>query len=410
MDSLTQIVLGAACGEAVAGKKIGNRALLWGAFGGTIPDLDVLSSFLTDEMTALAFHRGFMHSILFACLFPWVMAWLAHRLYGREIYRSAHYKKTAYGLLILVLLGVGAGINRIPLMMGNSLNYMLLGATIAISLAILWALWKFWVSRDQEQVNGSYTLWVQVFFWSIFTHPILDAFTGYGTQLFAPFSDYRVQWDTVSIVDPMYTVPFGLCLIVLSFLHRQNKWRSLINWAGIAWSCMYLAFTVSHKVKVNEIFAQSLKTQNINYQRFTTGPTIFNNTLWKGTVEADSCFYFGMYGFNDKQEAVQKFERLPKNQDWVNESNMVPRDLRILRWFSNGYYNVVADSDGKLIFNDLRFGLTSEDYRGLESYIFSWNLVPDEKQGGILSARQLQEPRGDPDKMLTELRQRIQGK
>ena len=44
MDSLTQIVLGAACGELAAGKKIGNRALLWGAIGGTIPDLAVLSN------------------------------------------------------------------------------------------------------------------------------------------------------------------------------------------------------------------------------------------------------------------------------------------------------------------------------------------------------------------------------
>ena len=41
MDSLTQIVLGAAVGEAVLGKKVGNRAMLWGAVAGTIPDLDV---------------------------------------------------------------------------------------------------------------------------------------------------------------------------------------------------------------------------------------------------------------------------------------------------------------------------------------------------------------------------------
>ena len=41
MDSLTQIVLGSACGEAVLGKKIGNKALLFGGIAGTIPDLDV---------------------------------------------------------------------------------------------------------------------------------------------------------------------------------------------------------------------------------------------------------------------------------------------------------------------------------------------------------------------------------
>ena len=43
MDSLTQIVLGAAVGEAVLGKKVGNKAMMWGAIAGTIPDLDVLS-------------------------------------------------------------------------------------------------------------------------------------------------------------------------------------------------------------------------------------------------------------------------------------------------------------------------------------------------------------------------------
>ena len=41
MDSLTQAALGAAIGEAVLGKKIGRKAAILGAIGGTIPDLDV---------------------------------------------------------------------------------------------------------------------------------------------------------------------------------------------------------------------------------------------------------------------------------------------------------------------------------------------------------------------------------
>ena len=70
MDSLTQIVLGAACGEAVLGKKIGNRALLFGAMGGTLPDLDVFVGrwLYTNEIQIMAFHRGFMHSFLFSVL------------------------------------------------------------------------------------------------------------------------------------------------------------------------------------------------------------------------------------------------------------------------------------------------------------------------------------------------------
>ena len=52
MDSLTQIVLGAAVGEAVLGKKVGNKAMMWGAIAGTIPDLDVLSKLFLDAVTS----------------------------------------------------------------------------------------------------------------------------------------------------------------------------------------------------------------------------------------------------------------------------------------------------------------------------------------------------------------------
>ena len=66
MDSLTQIVLGAAVGEAVLGKKVGNKAMLYGAIAGTIPDLDVYVGKLFDTVTALEIHRGFTHSVFFA--------------------------------------------------------------------------------------------------------------------------------------------------------------------------------------------------------------------------------------------------------------------------------------------------------------------------------------------------------
>ena len=59
MDSVTQIVLGAAVGEAVLGKKVGNKALLYGAIAGTIPDLDVIFGNFTDTITAIEWHRGF---------------------------------------------------------------------------------------------------------------------------------------------------------------------------------------------------------------------------------------------------------------------------------------------------------------------------------------------------------------
>lgn len=68
MDSFTHIVLGAATGGAVLGKKAGNKALFWGALAGSIPDFDVAITPLVEPSKSLFIHRGFTHSILFALL------------------------------------------------------------------------------------------------------------------------------------------------------------------------------------------------------------------------------------------------------------------------------------------------------------------------------------------------------
>lgn len=84
MDSLTQIVLGASVGEAVAGKKIGNKAMLWGGIAGTIPDLDVLLNPWLDTVQQLSFHRSVTHSFLFALAVSPLLGWLLKRLYKNE--------------------------------------------------------------------------------------------------------------------------------------------------------------------------------------------------------------------------------------------------------------------------------------------------------------------------------------
>ena len=63
MDSLTQLTFGAACGEAVLGKKVGRKALLWGAVLGTIPDLDVFIP-LGGPVNDFVYHRGFSFCII----------------------------------------------------------------------------------------------------------------------------------------------------------------------------------------------------------------------------------------------------------------------------------------------------------------------------------------------------------
>ncbi|MDJ0764051.1 MAG: metal-dependent hydrolase [Myxococcota bacterium] len=84
MDSISQAALGAVVGETVLGPKIGNRALLWGAVAGTIPDLDVLFYPLMDEVTKLGWHRGLSHSLLLNCALAPVLGFVLFRLNGRR--------------------------------------------------------------------------------------------------------------------------------------------------------------------------------------------------------------------------------------------------------------------------------------------------------------------------------------
>lgn len=76
MDSLTHVVLGAAIGEAVLGKKIGRKAMLWGALADTIPDFDVFASPCFTDAQQLLVHRGITHSFFFIALMAPLLGWL----------------------------------------------------------------------------------------------------------------------------------------------------------------------------------------------------------------------------------------------------------------------------------------------------------------------------------------------
>ena len=85
MDSITHTVLGACVGEALAGKKLGKHAMFWGALANNIPDVDVITSFWMSQADSLLAHRGFTHSILFALLFPFILAFILSRWHKNKL-------------------------------------------------------------------------------------------------------------------------------------------------------------------------------------------------------------------------------------------------------------------------------------------------------------------------------------
>ena len=64
MDSITQAALGATVAGISAGKRTSKKVLLWGALAGTLPDLDVIHNFFTDDVGRLVSHRSVTHSLI----------------------------------------------------------------------------------------------------------------------------------------------------------------------------------------------------------------------------------------------------------------------------------------------------------------------------------------------------------
>jgi inner membrane protein len=80
LDSLTQLALGAAVGEATLGRKVGNRAILWGAVCGTLPDLDVFIPF-GDAVADFTYHRAASHSLFVLALLTPLVVWLILKIH-----------------------------------------------------------------------------------------------------------------------------------------------------------------------------------------------------------------------------------------------------------------------------------------------------------------------------------------
>ncbi|MEZ4952218.1 MAG: metal-dependent hydrolase [Saprospiraceae bacterium] len=382
MDSLTQLTLGAAVGEAVLGKKVGNRAMVWGAFGGLLPDFDVFARFFTDEITALAFHRGFMHSIVFSILMAFVFGWLVEWLYRSGTYRKRRYKGFVIFFILSIYTLLILGMNMI-----FQSSVVLIGGAVG-GLAIGWFLWSAYLSKEMNDVQATRQGWILLFFLSIVTHPILDCFTTFGTQLFLPFTNLRVSWDNISVADPIYTVPLLLGVLIASFISRNNQMRRVANWIGIGLSSAYMVFTFYHKAQFNKIFEASLAKEGIEYSRFMSGPTILQNFLWLGVAEGDTAYYHGYYSFFDKEPIIKKFSVLPKHHELIAHLEN-EKDIKILKWFSKDYYNIIVRRDGRLQLNDLRYGSFEEGFEDEDDYIFKFILTEkdgklevDESRGG----------------------------
>jgi len=326
MDSVTQIVLGAAVGEKILGRKIGNRAMLYGAIAGTIPDLDVVIGLFLDPLSAVEIHRGFSHSIVFFILLSPFLGWL--------------------------------------------------------------------IARREKESKVSVMNGAGLVFWALFTHAVLDAFTTWGTQLLWPMA-YKFAFRSIFVVDPLYTIPFLFCLIMAMRKARTDYSRTLWNNRGLKISSAYLVLTLVLKGVTYYKFQQALTRSGMEVLQLETKPTPLNTILWTATAETKTDYWIGDYSFLDTKPIT--FKRYPKHQELL-DGFIKDTTIQRLIALSEGKYTV-TEKDGKLYFNDLRFGLLNRNKTNPQ-FAFSYELLPSKngfqtqevpktRQEGMLLLRQL---------------------
>ncbi|CAN5562112.1 metal-dependent hydrolase [soil metagenome] len=285
MDSITHIAIGICTGELIAGKKLGKKAMLWGAIANSIPDVDVVTSLWMNPADALMAHRGFTHSILFQLLFIPFAAFFLRRLYKKE--------------------------------------------------------------------NFTFNNWMLLIGSGLFLHIFLDALTSYGTGWFEPFSHYRVSFNTLFILDPLFSISFIVGAIVLLIMKAKNPGREKAAGIVVIISACYLLFTMVNKVRVNEVIEKTLTRNNISNENYFSTPTPLNNFLWYIVASDSNGIHIGYYSIFDHSDSIQ-YTTILKNPQ-LADSLKANEDVQKLVRFSQGFFLLEKEND-VVVFNDLRMG------------------------------------------------------
>jgi len=184
------------------------------------------------------------------------------------------------------------------------------------------------------------------------SHGLLDACTSFGTQLFWPFSDMRVAWNFVSVVDPLFSVPLA-ALVGVAFLRRSRLYAFL----GLGWVAVYLLIgLVQHERALSG--AVELATERGHTPvRLTAKPGFANVLLWKSVYEHDGRYYVdgiraGVDSSVCEGEWIEKLD-LREHLPWLGEDTQQYRDIERFRWYADDW--LAIDSDDPLYVVDVRY-------------------------------------------------------
>ena len=191
------------------------------------------------------------------------------------------------------------------------------------------------------------------------THGLLDAFTSYGTQLFWPFSNYRVAWDWIGIVDPIYSIILAIGVFISSRMGLTRPAR-----IALLASSLYMCFGGWQHHRAIETQRQLARLRGHQMQHARVMPAPGWLLYWRSVYVADGRLYadgvktpwFGSQLILEGGSADRTtFDDLPISAKSNAEAK---RQFEIFNWFADGLIAPISESTNA--FGDMRITTTVE--------------------------------------------------
>ena len=211
------------------------------------------------------------------------------------------------------------------------------------------------------------------------THGLLDACTSYGTQLFWPFSNERVTWNNISIVDPLFTIPV-LILVVIAIKTKKK----IFSFFSIGWIIFYLSLGFIQYERALLAAVELAHVRGHSPERLTLKPSFGNLILWKSIYQHKETFYVDAIRAAQSStwctgESIRVFDyqyHLPN----LEKESQQKKDIERFRWFSQDYLgydkerNIVTDVRYSMIPNQIApmWGLMIDEQRGVNDHAIWW--------------------------------------
>jgi inner membrane protein len=203
------------------------------------------------------------------------------------------------------------------------------------------------------------------------THGLLDACTSYGTLLFWPFSNERITWNNISIVDPLLTIP---AIILLAVAVKTSRRR--FSFFAVGWTIFYLALGLVQYERAMSSGLKLAQSRGHSAERMTLKPSFGNLILWKSIYQHEGRFYVDAIRAGRVLtwcfgESIKIFDYQYHLSDLEKNSQQM-RDIERFRWFSQDYLGF--DGDKNLV-TDVRYSMIPNQIAPM------WGLVIDERKG-----------------------------